>query len=204
VSAATALSPSCGPTAARKGRPRDERVDEHITSAALGLLAEVGFERFSVEEVAARAGVAKSTVYRRFPTRDDLVAGTLQRLNDELPPAPPPGPVRGRLQQLMEEVRLQTPHSVRGRILMHAGVEGRCDPDLAVLVQQRVLAPRREMVRDIIRDGIASGELRDDIDLDAVVPVLVGPMIYLGAWGAALVPCVSTDAVIETVLAGLR
>ena len=70
---------------ARTGRPRDERIDRDITTTALAVLAETGFAGFSVAEVASRAGVAKTTVYRRYPTSDDLIAATLERLNDDLP-----------------------------------------------------------------------------------------------------------------------
>lgn len=188
----------------RKGRPRDERIDRDITSAALAVLSDHGFDRFSVEEVAARAGVAKTTVYRRFPTRTDLVLGALVRLNDDLPPAPPPGPVRDRLIEALERVRTRATTSIHGRLLMQAATAAGNDPALADLVQSRVLAPRRQLLLDIVAEGIARGELRDDIDTHAVIPVLVGPMIYLGAWSTSpLHREVSVAAVVDLVLSGL-
>jgi AcrR family transcriptional regulator len=188
----------------RKGRPRDERIDEDITAAALDLLSTEGFDRFSVEAVAARAGVAKTTVYRRFPTRNDLIVGALLRLNDELPAPPAAGPVRDRLLAVMHGIRQRTNESVRGRILMQVVSEGLRDPALADLVHQRVLAPRRQVLRDVIADGIASGELRADVEIDTVVPVLVGPMLYLGMWsGSAVAMNVTVDSVVDLVLTGL-
>jgi AcrR family transcriptional regulator len=188
----------------RKGRPRDERIDVEITSAALDLLATEGFDRFTVEAVAARAGVAKTTVYRRFPTRNDLIVGALLRLNDEIPPPPVAGPVRDRLILVLQGIRRRTTESVRGRILMQVMSEGQRDPDLAALVHQRVLAPRRQVLRGIIADGIASGELRPDVEIDTVVPVLVGPMLYLGMWGSAEVTSgVTVESVVDLVLTGL-
>lgn len=188
----------------RKGRPRDERIDEDITAAALELLSAEGFDRFSVEAVAARAGVAKTTVYRRFPTRNDLIVGALVRLNDELPPPPAPGPVRERLIGVLNGIRHRTTESVRGRILMQVVSEGLRDPALADLVHQRVLAPRRQVLRDVITDGIASGELRADVEVDTVVPLLVGPMLYLGMWsGSAITKNVTVESVVDLVLTGL-
>lgn len=188
----------------RKGRPRDERIDEDITAAALDLLSTEGFDRFSVEAVAARAGVAKTTVYRRFPTRNDLIVGALLRLNDELPPPPAAGPVRERLIAVLDGIRRRTTESVRGRILMQVVSEGLRDPALADLVHHRVLAPRRQALRDVIADGIASGELRADVEVDTVVPILVGPMLYLGMWsGAAATKGVTVEAVVDLVLTGL-
>jgi AcrR family transcriptional regulator len=188
----------------RKGRPRDERIDREITAAALDVLSDHGFDRFSVEEVAVRAGVAKTTIYRRFPTRNDLIVGALLRLNDDLPAAPPAGPVRDRLVGVLAGIRRRSTVSVRGRILMQVVSEGLRDPALADLVHQRVLAPRRQVLRDVIADGIASGELRDDIDADAVLPVLVGPMLYLGMWsGSAIAEGVTVESVVDLVLSGL-
>lgn len=188
----------------RKGRPRDERIDEDITAVALDLLSAEGFERFSVEAVALRAGVAKTTVYRRFPTRNDLIVGALLRLNDELPPPPAAGPVRDRLVSVLHGIRRRTTESVRGRILLQVVSEGLRDPALADLVHQRVLAPRRQVLRDVIADAIASGELRADVEVDTVVPVLVGPMLYLGMWsGSAVTKGVTVESVVDLVLAGL-
>ena len=188
----------------RKGRPRDERIDVEITAAALDLLATEGFDRFTVEAVATRAGVAKTTVYRRFPTRNDLIVGALLRLNDEIPPPPVAGPVRGRLILVLQGIRRRTTESVRGRILMQVISEGQRDPALAALVHERVLAPRRQVLRAIIADGIASGELRPDVEIDTVVPALVGPMLYLGMWGSAEVTLgVTVESVVDLVLDGL-
>jgi AcrR family transcriptional regulator len=191
-------------TTLRKGRPRDERIDEDITSAALDLLSTEGFDRFTVEAVAARAGVAKTTVYRRFPTRNDLIVGALLRLNDDLPSPPAAGPVRDRLIGVLNGIRRRTTESVRGRILVQVASEGLRDPALADLVHQRVLAPRRQVLRDVIADGVASGELRADIEVDPVVPVLVGPMLYLGMWsGSSVTQGVTVESVVDLVLSGL-
>jgi AcrR family transcriptional regulator len=199
------IAPTVGTSAApRKGRPRDARIDEEITAAALAVLSESGFDGFCVEQVVSRAGVAKTTVYRRFPTREVLLAGALERLNDDLPPPPQPGPVRDRLIEVLGSVRRRTPGSIRGRILMHAAAEGFRDPGLADLVQARVLAPRRQLLRDVISDGIDSGELRDDVDMDALIPVLVGPMLYLGMWSmTAAAQSVTVESVVDIVLSGL-
>lgn len=187
-----------------KGRPRDQRIDDDITSAALEMLATEGFDRFSVEAVAARAGVAKTTVYRRFPTRNDLIVGALMRLDGELPATPAAGSVRDRLIVVLDGIRRRTTESVRGRILVQVASEGLRDPALADLVHHRVLAPRRQVLRDVIADGIASGELRADVEVDTVVPVLVGPMLYLGMWsGSSVTRGVTVASVVDLVLSGL-
>jgi AcrR family transcriptional regulator len=202
----TAAAPiaECLEAPCHRGRPRDGRIDLDITSAALAALAEHGFDRFSVEEVATRAGVAKTTVYRRFGTRDELILGALERLNDDLPAEPGTGPVRDRLVEILGAIRRRTPDSMRGRILTQAVGEADRDPGLARLVHERVLVPRQDMLRNVIRAGIESGELREDIDLDVVVPVLVGPMLHLGMWNVcASTQRVSVEAVVDLLLTGL-
>lgn len=191
-------------TGGRKGRPRDERIDEQITAAALQVLADVGFERFSVEQVAAQAGVAKTTLYRRFPCRDDLVVGALLRMNDALPEPPPAGPVRDRLVRVLAGIRRRAASSDSGRLFMRVVTEGHAQPALAAVIQERVLEPRRQVLRDVIADGVASGELHPDLDPGTVIPVLVGPMLYLGMWdGMPGQPGVSVESVVDAVLAGL-
>jgi AcrR family transcriptional regulator len=72
---------------ARRGRPRDEDADGRILAAAHELLVERGYDRFAVDEVAARAAVAKTTVYRRWPTKDHLLVALVARIQDEVPVA---------------------------------------------------------------------------------------------------------------------
>jgi AcrR family transcriptional regulator len=195
---ATAPSQSC----LRKGRPRDQRIDRGIAAAALNVLADVGFARFSVEEVAQRAGVAKTTVYRRFPTRSDLIAGALEQLSEEGAGLRVEGSVRDRLVAILTAIRRSTPNSTRGRVLMHA--VGSDDPELARLVHDRVLSSRSALIRSVIEDGMATGELRSDVDSDAVMAVLVGPMLYLGMWRMRDgVRRVQVDDIVDLVMTGL-
>jgi AcrR family transcriptional regulator len=186
----------------RKGRPRDERLDGEITHAAIDVLAEDGFDRFSVEEVAARAGVAKTTIYRRFPNRQALIEAVLARLADERPAELTSGTVRDRLVVILSAIRQGTPDSPRGRILMHAMASD--DPRLGELVYERVIAPRADLLRRVIDDGIASGELRSDLDAGTVVPILVGPMLYLGLWRKReSVRRVAVEGVVDMLMGGL-
>ncbi len=161
------------------------------------------YKRFTVEEVAIRSGVAKTTIYRRYPCREDLIRGALETLNDDLSERVLGGAPRERLKVALDSIR-QAPGTIRGRVLMRAAAEGVSDPSIAALVHARVLEPRREALRQVIRDGMASGELRPGIDLEAVVPVLVGPMMHLGMWRMCSgVEDVSVDAVIDLLLTGL-
>ncbi|WP_367045422.1 TetR/AcrR family transcriptional regulator [Streptomyces sp. Je 1-332] len=72
-------------TEARRGRPRAEGADARILEAAYAVLVDRGYERYSIDEVAQRAGVAKTTIYRRWPTRDHLIVAVVAKIQDEVP-----------------------------------------------------------------------------------------------------------------------
>ncbi len=187
-----------------RGRPRDPQVGIDVISAALEHLADVGFASFSVETVAVISGVSKAAIYRRFPSRDDLVAASLARLNDDLPAVPATGTARERLSLMLGRIRTTVPSSLTGRIMMHVAGEGQRQPELTEVFFQQVLVPRRERVVQVLQAGIRDGEFDPDLDIDSAVAALVGPMIYSGMWDVSVtVPQPDTDAIIAVVMAGL-
>lgn len=187
----------------RVGRPRNAGVDELVIVGASEVLADDGFDRFSVEAVAARSGVAKSTIYRRFPSREALLGAVLERLNEDFDPGPDGMLLRARLIRLLSQVR-SAPATTSGRILMQAAAEGLRTPEVAALVHARVLRPRHEAIRRIIQEAMARGEIRDDVDMSVVVPVLVGPALHLGMWNMCEgVDGIELDAVVDVILSGM-
>ena len=160
------------------GRPRDERADRAILDAALELLAEVGPTGLSVEEVAARAGVSKATIYRRFPTKDDMIVASLSCLVVNVPDDLPPGTVQERLVALMrlwwETYAVSSNGVVFHRVLAHA----KSNPRLFEAFYDEVIEPRREMFRGVLRDAMASGELRPDADVELIITVIIGTSVY--------------------------
>ncbi|TNY34852.1 TetR/AcrR family transcriptional regulator [Thermomonospora catenispora] len=167
------------PTAARPGRPRSARADKAIMEAVLDLLAEEGgVAGISMEAVAARAGVGKSTVYRRWPDKERLIVAALAALKGPLPE--PPG--RSAREDLLVLARaIAAEHSGRrGRCVWNALGGADKHPELMNRYREEVLEPRRELMRRVLRRGIAAGELRADLDVEAVVTVLVGAMTMPG------------------------
>jgi AcrR family transcriptional regulator len=168
------------PTELRRapGRPRDERADRAILDAAIDLLAEVGPTGLSVEEVAARAGVSKATIYRRFPTKDDMVVASLSCLSVNVPDSVPAGPVQERLVALMRlwwETYAVSPNgTVFHRVLAHA----KSNPRLFEAFYDEVIEPRRELFRTVLRDAVATGELRADADLELIITMIIGTSVY--------------------------
>lgn len=192
---------SLAATAAR-GRPRSAAADQAIVDATLALLADSGLDGLTMEGIAARAGVGKATLYRRYGTRDEVLQAALGHLNDDLPDALgllEAHGLRTALVTMLDAIRARTPQTVQGRILLRVMAEQSTRPALHALVIDRVIEPRTRRMRAMLAAAVERGELRADVDIEAIVPLLVGPALYLGMRGGA----VSMAAVVDAVLDGL-
>ncbi len=157
------------------GRPRSARVDEAIIEAVLDLLVDgVTAEALTIEAVAARAGVGKATIYRRWVNKDALLVDAVAALKGPLPEIEGVS-VRDDLVTLLRPVGRQSMTRVSS-VLPCLISELKRSPILHECYQ-KVIEPRRELMRQVLRRGIASGELRADLDLEVVMAMLVGPML---------------------------
>ncbi|MEU1602790.1 TetR/AcrR family transcriptional regulator [Micromonospora matsumotoense] len=186
------------------GRPRSVRADEAIIEATLDLLAEGStIEALSIEAIAARAGVGKATIYRRWPGKDALLLDALRRLKGVV--AQPAG------------------HSVRDDLVLLVGAVGhnidpRAERIMPCLVPevnrspdhfqlyQNIIEPRRKLMREVLRRGVASGELRADLDIEVAMALFTGPMLIqrLLRWHPDLDDRLLPEKVVDGVLDGLR
>ena len=156
------------------GRPRSARVDEAIIEAVIELLSEgVTAEALSIEAVATRAGVGKATIYRRWVNKDALLVDAVGALKGPLPEIGGMS-VREDLVALLRPVGRKAAHSAA--VLPCLISELKRSPTLNE-VYQRVIEPRRELMRSVLRRGIDAGELRADMDLEVVMAMLVGPLV---------------------------
>jgi AcrR family transcriptional regulator len=156
------------------GRPRSARADEAIVEAILDMLAEgTPFESLAIEAVAARAGVGKATIYRRWPNKEALLFDAIARVKGE-PAQVVGGSVREDLIALLKPVG-RAERTRAGRIMPCLLAEMQRSPDLRD-IYRRITEPRREALRATLRRGIAEGSLRPDLDIDTVVAMLTGPL----------------------------
>ncbi len=159
------------------GRPRSERARRAILQAANELLEGEGLAAVTMEAIAERAGVSKATVYRWWPNRAAVVMdGFLPTVSSEVP-FPHTGHAR-------EDIRLHMRRLTEafggqiGRTVAALIAEGQADPELAEALRSRWLLVRRAEAREILELGIERGELREDLDLEAAVDILYGPIYY--------------------------
>ena len=159
------------------GRPRDPKLDRSILAATLDLLASDGYDGLTIEGVAARAGVGKASVYRRFAGKEELVVEAVASLSE--PPERVAGAgVRDELVALLEAARRKSDSSLAGKIfprLLGASAE---NPALMARYREQVLEPRRRRFQEVLRRGIDEGLIRADVDVDHATDLLVGPMAY--------------------------
>jgi AcrR family transcriptional regulator len=160
----------------RPGRPRSEQAEQAIIEATLDLFAEQGFDGVCVEAVAARAGVGKATIYRRWPSKEELLLAALGSLKSPLP-EPKGVSVRDDLVAMLTVMchDKADPRKARRYALLLG--EGERYPRLIARYKETVVEPRREVMRAVIRRGIATGELRSGTDVEIALLALTGAVL---------------------------
>jgi AcrR family transcriptional regulator len=161
----------------RAGRPRDDAARDAILKAANAILEQKGIAGFTIEAVATRAGVAKTTIYRWWPSKGALaMAGFLAETAPKIS-YPDTGSVMADLTDQLR--RVATVYSgATGRVLAAIIADGQRDPSTIEAFIAGYARPRRDEAKAILTAGIARGELRPDIDLEVTVDALYGPIYY--------------------------
>lgn len=148
--------------ARRPGRPQDAALDDAIVKAALEMLAEVGYERLSIEEVARRAGTAKTSVYRRWPTKDLLTLEAVRRYLETIA-ATLIGATRAHTLRadLIAHIERLTVVLTRERISVLAGLllALRTNRDLAAMIRAALVQTEVGALREILDRAVARGEI---------------------------------------------
>jgi AcrR family transcriptional regulator len=174
---------------APKGRAphrRDENARIAVLHAADDLLVERGFGGVTVEGIAARAGVAKQTIYRWWPSKVDILLDTLiDDAGNQLSLPEKGSVVEGTRRYLRTLARFLT-NEPAGKVLLALIGEAQHDPEMAAVFHQRYLAPQRQRELQMLHRGIASGELPADLDVDVALDALVGPVLYRALIGAKI------------------
>ncbi len=193
-------APTKGP-----GRPRDPEADRAILRATIELLGEEGYEGLSIEGVAARAGVGKTTVYRRWPSKEPLVVDAIKHYKSPVDPAPPRDEESTRdalVRVLSHFIRAMGP-SESGRMMAGLVAEMSHNPELAHTVRAGIVEHRRSFVFAILERGIELGEIRRDVDVEVVADMLAGPIVMrVLLTGGAVTPRLVLK-VVDTMLDGI-
>ena len=167
------------------GRPRDERIDAAILESTLALLADRGYAALSIAAVAEAAGVGKPAIYRRYGSKAELVVAAIEVLADE-PEPDLPDDTRDALTELLGATAavIGTPGglAIMGSLL----AAGTHDPELIAAFRERVVRPRHEVVDAVMARAAERGELRPDVDLEALDAMLFGAVLARATLGERL------------------
>jgi AcrR family transcriptional regulator len=187
-------------TGRRGGRPRSERAEKAIIEAALDLLAaEPGLAGLSIEAVAARAGVGKTTIYRRWPSKDALILDALGAAKAPLP-EPSGGSVRDDLVELA--LALTDERTSRySRCFWNVAGGAEKHPELYARYKRDIMEPRRDVVRRVLRRGVETGELRAGLDVEVAMSMLLGSLLPRRPQETASTEY--AEAVVDTLLQGI-
>ena len=184
------------------GRPRSPEAERRILEAALRLLAEDGYSRMSLDAVAAEAGVSKPTIYRRWASKADLATAavrTLQLAEPAVDTGSTAGDLTGVLENFCRSLMRPNGMSLIGTVL----AEEAHTPELLALFRERLVAPRRAMLRAILERARERGELRPGADIDCAVSALVGAF-YARYLAASTIPRNFARNLVEIVWRGLE
>ncbi|MGH8898315.1 MAG: TetR/AcrR family transcriptional regulator [Egibacteraceae bacterium] len=158
------------------GRPRSAQSHQAILDAALALLAESGIQRTSVEAIAARAGVGKATIYRRWQSKEELVADALEQLKPDSR-MPDTGNLWRDVHTFIE--RAVTVDEAVTRQIMALIIGSReHNPEFLDIYWSNCVAPRRGAIAERLERAKAAGEIRADIDADLAMDLVIGAALY--------------------------
>jgi len=159
------------------GRPRSAEVDQSILQAALELLAEVGYQAMSMEAIATRAGVGKATIYRRYASKEELVADAIESRFGEEEEIPDTGSLWGDLEVVIDDI-IQTMLSDLGRQTLALIIStASSSPQFAQIYYAKYIAPHRDALAVLFERAKARGEIEHDVDAGFFLD-LVGSSIF--------------------------
>jgi len=161
-------------TGAPRGRPRSAEADRAILTATVDLLAERGLTAMSIEEVAARAGVGKTTIYRRWPSKGLLALDAFVISFRAEQPLPDTGSLRGDLLSALHAWVRAVTETAMGPMLTGLIAEAQHDPELRGAWRDRVLEPLRSQHRVMLDRAIERGEIPATVDRDVVLDLFFG------------------------------
>ena len=183
-------NPTVAVTRRKQGRPRDSQAGAAIIAATLDLVAAHGVAGLSVDAVAAAAGCSKATIYRRWASKEELVADALRSGTPRIEPVDT-GSFRGDVERYINELidRLS-----KGRIdvIPHLAHTRASNAAVRAALDEYHVNRERPM-REILLRGIERGEVSPDVDFDIIIEILLGPVIYR---------CVFSDRSLDASFAG--
>jgi AcrR family transcriptional regulator len=183
---------------ARPGRPRDPACDAAILQATLDVFAEEGYAGVNIDRIAARAGVGKATIYRRYSSKAELVVEAVRcgaHVDDWLPDT---GNLRADLTSMMQPL-IDRLRGDDAQLLTTFALERLRNPELNEQFDRLVIGKKREHLRHLVTSAIARGDLRPDVDVDLIAEAPPALIWHHALYGLPLDDNL-LDRILDTVL----
>ncbi|MFF7244534.1 TetR/AcrR family transcriptional regulator [Embleya sp. NPDC008237] len=190
---------SSQPRRPRSGNRRDEAARLAVLHAADDLLVEHGFGALTVEAIARRAGVAKQTIYRWWPSKVEILLDTLIEDSDKRLPFPTEEPTAESIRGYLRRFARFLARDPAGKVLLALVAQAQHDPDTARSLHERYLGPRRARERDMLARAVDAGEISPRLGPDIAIDALVGPIVYRALTGSSI-PRDLVDTLVEDLL----
>ncbi|MEU0932920.1 MULTISPECIES: TetR/AcrR family transcriptional regulator [unclassified Embleya] len=187
------------PRRPRSGNRRDETARLAVLHAADDLLVEHGFRALTVEAIARRAGVAKQTIYRWWPSKVEILLDTLIEDSDKRFPIPTGQATAANIRDYLGDFARFVTDDPAGKVLLALLAEAHHDPDTAERLRERYLGPRRDRELDLLARAVDAGEIAPELDPDAALDALVGPIVYCALTGSGI-PVTLVDTLVRALL----
>jgi AcrR family transcriptional regulator len=166
------------PGSRRGGRPRSSAAEQAILQATRELLVETGVQGLTIQGVAARAGVAKTTIYRRWRDKDELALAVVLDMVEQVVELPELGDTRAELTAFVTAAVEVLGSTLMGRVMQGLVSDLATDPELARAFRERVVSVRNAEVERLVERGIARGDLRPGTDPETAHELLIAPVYY--------------------------
>ncbi|MFN6484284.1 TetR/AcrR family transcriptional regulator [Nostoc sp. DedQUE02] len=159
------------------GRPRSIHADQAILRATLDLLAEIGYESMSIEAIASRAGVGKTTIYRRYTSKEELVADAIESLRDDLA-IPDTGSFWGDMDILIKNAAKKIDSPLGRQTLALIVSTASSNPQFAEVYWTKYTKLRREAFAKVLERAKSRDEIHKDADVDLIIDLVSGSLYY--------------------------
>ncbi len=194
-------------TMRKAGRPRSAQSHQAILEATLALFAEVGLQGLSIEAIAERAGVGKTTIYRRWSSKEDVVKDALDLFRSSNP-VPDTGNIRNDLLYIAKESRdLFNRNPLMGKMTTKLIAEIKTKPEIYHAFYEKLVAPRIQEFRQIVERAQERGELRPDLDATFILYLIFSSLVYGNIFTALIDPYAQQvyepEAAVDALLQGI-
>jgi AcrR family transcriptional regulator len=195
--------PEWAPIAVRaRGRPKNQSIDEEVVAAVLEGLRLRGYRGVTIEGIARQVTRARTSLYRRWPSKRHLVAdAVVAELGAQ--PAPDTGSLRKDLKVAVGTL-LTAFSGTMGKALPGLVADMALDPALARMIREKVLVARRRSIRAAFERGIARGESGRGFDIELLIDMLTAPFYFRAMFGHLPSTAATANTVVDYVLSIVR